>query len=217
MDFKVDGKTVVVVGGGFEGCRKIQSFLDSTAKITVVSDKFSKELLALAEQGKVMLCQVNIGDAKVFVGQLNPVPDMFLAVTDNSVLNAQLVRAAKNVGCMVYCVSDSCLSDFILPAVARVGDVRIAVSTGGRSPAVAKELRKRIEKLVTPEDLLTIELQEYLRILLKNSISNQRLRSKFLNEILNNINIKHALREGNLSMAKELSFKFVQNNEVATI
>ena len=61
---------------------------------------------------------------------------------------------------MVYAVDNPALSDFILPAVAQVGDVKVAVSTGGKSPAMARVLRERIEKLVTPEDLLEIELQE---------------------------------------------------------
>ena len=213
VDFKVDGKTVVVVGGGSEGYRKIQNFLDSTAEITVVSKEFSEGIKTVASQGKIILKQGQIGDVKNFIEQLKPKPDMLLAVTDNSELNSQLVKAAKAVGCIVYCVTDSSLCDFIFPAVARVGDVKISVSTGGRSPAIAKELRQRIEEFITLEDLLGIELQAYLRELFKNSISDQRLRSKFLNEIVNNIDIKQALKEGNICVAKELAIKFVQNKE----
>jgi precorrin-2 dehydrogenase/sirohydrochlorin ferrochelatase len=213
IDFKVDGKKVVVVGGGFEGCRKIQNFLDSTAEITVVSSEFSEDLKAIAAQGKIKLVQAEICDAKIFVEQLNPKPDMLLAATDDLELNSQLVKAAKNVGCLVYCVSDPSLGDFIFPAVARVGDVRIAVSTGGKSPAMAMELRKRIEEFVTLEDLLEIELQAYLRELLKGSVSDQRLRSSLLNEILNNVEIKQALSENNICVAKELALRFVQTRK----
>ncbi|MDR2700758.1 MAG: bifunctional precorrin-2 dehydrogenase/sirohydrochlorin ferrochelatase [Nitrososphaerota archaeon] len=214
IDFKVDGKTVVAIGGGLEGYRKIQNFMDSTAEITVFSSEFSGGIKTIAEQGKILLKQTQIVDVKKFIDQLNPRPDILLAVTDNSELNSQLVKAAKDAGCIVYCVTDPSLSDFIFPAVARVGDVRIAVSTGGKSPAMARELRQRIEEFVTLEDLLGIELQAYLRELLKSSISDQRLRSRFLNEILNNVDIKQALREGNICVAKELALKFVQNKEV---
>jgi len=216
IDFKVDGKKVVVVGGGSESFRKIQNFLDSTAEIIVVSYEFSEGIRSIAAQGKIVLKQVQIVDVKKFIEQLNPKPDLLLAVTDNSVLNSQLVLEAKTVGCLVYCVSDPSLSDFIFPAVARVGDVKIAVSTGGRSPAIAMELRQRIEEFVTLDDLLGIELQAYLREVFKNSISDQRVRSRFLNEILNNVNIKQALREGNICVAKELALKLVQNKEVKT-
>jgi siroheme synthase-like protein len=215
MDFKVDGKVVVVVGGGFEGCRKLKSFLDSSSvQITVVSAVFSDEVKSLAEQGKVKLVSAQITDAQLFVENLCLIPDVFLAVTDDSELNAKLVRAVRRVfGCLVYCVSDPSLSDFILPAVARVGEVRVAVSTGGQSPVVARVLRQRIERLITSEDLLAIELQVYLRKLLKSSVSESMVRSKFLNEILNNVDIKQALGEGKLNVAKELSLMLVQNIE----
>jgi precorrin-2 dehydrogenase/sirohydrochlorin ferrochelatase len=216
IDFKVDGKIVVVVGGGAEGYRKIQNFLCGAADIIVVSSEFSEGIKVFAEQGKISLKQTRIVDAKKFVEQLKPVPDLVLAVTDNAVLNSQLVKEAKAVGCMVYCVSDPSLCDFIFPAVARVGDVKIAVSTGGKSPAVSRMLRQRIERLVTSEDLLEIELQAYLRKLLKDCVVDQRARSKFLNEMLNNVDIKQALREGNLYVAKELSLKIVKDKEEAT-
>jgi precorrin-2 dehydrogenase/sirohydrochlorin ferrochelatase len=214
MDFKVDGKIVVVVGGGFEGYRKLKNFLDSTTKIIVVSGEFSENIKALAEQGKICLSQIQITDVQKFIDQLSPKPDMLLAVTNDAKLNVQLVMAAKEkFGCIVYCVSDPSLSDFILPAVARVGEVKIAVSTGGKSPAVARELRQRIEHLVTSEDLLAIELQAYLRKVFKDCIADQRTRSKLLNETLNNVDVKQALREGNLYVAKALSLKIVQNKE----
>ncbi len=213
MDFKLDGKTVVVVGGGLESYRKTQNFLDSGAQITVVSDEFSEGIKSLAQEGKIRLRKATVKDAQSFIDNLSPKPDVFLAVTNNSELNSQLVKAAKTKGCIVYSVDAPALSDFILPAVAKVGDVKIAVSTGGRSPAMARELRQRIEKFVTPEDLLEIELQAYLRGVLKVSVVDQRERSRFLNEILNNVDIKQALRDGKLCLAKEYAIKHLQSKE----
>ncbi|MCL1970796.1 MAG: bifunctional precorrin-2 dehydrogenase/sirohydrochlorin ferrochelatase [Candidatus Bathyarchaeota archaeon] len=215
IDFNVNEKKVVVVGGGAEGYRKLQNFLGSTAEITIVSSEFSEGVKSIAVQGRISLKQMRIVDVKKFIEQLNPMPDMLLAVTDDLELNRQLVVSAKDAGCIVYSVSDPSLCDFIFPAVAHVGDnVKIAVSTGGKSPAMAKELRQRIEGLVTREDLLEIELQAYLRDVFKGCISDQRVRSRFLKEILNNVDVKHALREGNICGAKELALKFVQNKEV---
>jgi precorrin-2 dehydrogenase / sirohydrochlorin ferrochelatase len=213
MDFKLEGKTVVVVGGGLEGCRKTQNFVDSGAQITVVSDEFSECTKSLAEQGKIRLHKVIIKDPQAFIDRLNPKPDLLLAITNNSDLNSQLVKAAKAKCCIVYSVDNPALSDFILPAVAKVGDVKIAISTGGKSPAMARELRQRIEKLVTPEDLLEIELQEYMRGVLKTRLPDQRERARFLNEILNNVDIKQALKDGNLCAAKELAAKLLKNKE----
>ena len=58
------------------------------------------------------MLKTEIQDAKVFVDSLNPKPDVLLAVTDDSKLNLELVKAAKSVGCMVYSVDDPSLSDF---------------------------------------------------------------------------------------------------------
>ena len=213
VDLRLAGKTVIVVGGGAEAYRKTQSFLDSGATIWVISKEFSSGILKLGEERKVILLKTDIKDGTSFVDCLNPKPDILLAVTNDSKLNLKLVQAAKAWGCMVYAVDNPALSDFILPAVARVGDVKVAVSTGGRSPAMAHVLRERIEKLVTPQDLLEIELQANVRGILKERVSDTKMRGKLLYEILNNDNIKEALSEGKLQEAQKLAMKLIEKRE----
>ena len=213
IDLKLHGKTIIVVGGGSEGYRKTQNFVDSGAKIWVISKDFSSGIQKLEEEKKVALVKTEIREAEAFVKSLNPKPDVFLAVTDNSKLNFELVKVAKSVGCMVYDVDNPTLSDFILPAVAHVGDVKIAVSTSGKSPAMAKALRERIEQLIQPEDLLEIELQSHLRSYLKEKFPDSNLRGKMLNEILNNDNIKQVLKEGKLLEAQEKAMKLIEKKE----
>ena len=150
---------------------------------------------------------------KFSLSSLNPKPDIFLAVTNESKLNLELVKAAKSAGCMVYSVDNPALSDFILPAVARVGDVKIAVSTSGKSPAMARALRERIEQMITPEDLLEIQLQHMFAVILKEQVPDPKVRSKMLYEILNNDNIKQVLKEGKLCEAQEIAMKLVEKKE----
>ncbi len=213
IDLKLDGKTVIVVGGGSESYRKTQSFIDSGAKIWVISKDFSSGIQKLGEEKKVALLKAEVQDAKAFVDSLNPKPDVFLAATDNSELNLELVKAAKSVGSMVYAVDNPAVSDFILPAVAHVGDVKIAVSTSGKSPAMSRALRERIEEMIQPEDLLEIELQSQIRSILKEQVSDPNVRSKLLNEILNNDNIKQVLKEGKLREAQEMAMKLIEKKE----
>ena len=210
IDLKLDGKTVIVVGGGSEGYRKTQNFVDSGAKIWVISKAFSSGIQKLHEAKKVALLKTEIQDAKAFVDSLNPKPDVLLAVTNDPKLNLELVKAAKSTGCMVYSVDNPALSDFILPAVARVGEVKIAVSTSGKSPVMARLLRQRIEKMITPEDLLEIQLQSHVRSILKKQVSDPKVRTKMLYAILNNDNIKQVLREGKLCEAQEIAMKILQ-------
>ncbi len=210
IDLKLDRKTVMVVGGGAEAYRKTQSFVDSGAKIWVIAREFSSGIQQLGKLEKVALLKIEIQDAKTFMDSLNPKPDVLLAITNESKLNMGLVKAAKAWGCMVYSVDNPALSDFILPAVAKVGDVRVAISTGGKSPAMARVLRQRIEKLVTPQDLLAIELQADVRGILKKRVSESKARSKVLYEILNNDNIKEALIEGKLQEAQKIAIKLIE-------
>jgi precorrin-2 dehydrogenase / sirohydrochlorin ferrochelatase len=210
IDLKLEGKTVMVVGGGAEAHRKLQSILGSGAKIWVISREFIEEIQKLGMEKKVALLKTGIKDAQAFVDSLSPKPYILLAATNDSGLNLGLVKAAKYYDCMVYAVDNPQLSDFILPAVAHVGDVKVAVSTGGKSPAMAHVLRERIEKLVTPQDLLEIELQEKARTALKTKVSDPSLRSKLLYEILNNVDIKRALSEGKLTEAEELATKLIE-------
>lgn len=209
IDLKLTGKTVMVIGGGAEATRKIQSFLDSGAKIWVISRDFSSELQKLGEEKRVALLKTGIKDAQVFVDSLSPKPYVLLAATNSSALNLELTKAAKHYGCMVYAVDNPELNDFILPAVAHVGDVKIAVSTGGKSPAMAHVLRERIEKMVTPQDLLAIQLQEKARAALKGKVSDQKERSKILYEIINSEGIKEALSKGKVAEAEELAIQLI--------
>lgn len=210
IDLKLDGKTVMVIGGGAEAYRKVQSVLDSGAKIWVISREFSEEMQRLGAEKKVALLKTGIKDPQAFVDSLNPKPYVLLAATNNSNLNLGLVKAAKYYGCMVYSVDNPQLSDFILPAVAHVGDVKVAVSTSGKSPAMAHVLRERIEKLVTPEDILEIQLQEKARLELKGVVDDPKERSKMLYEILNSVEIKNALSEGKITEAEELAMKLIK-------
>lgn len=214
IDLKIRGKTILVVGGGSEAYRKTQSIIDSGATIWVISREFSSGIERLAEEKKVALIKTEIQNATTFVNGLNPKPDLLLAVTDNSKLNSELVDAAKRLGSMVYSVDNPALSDFILPAVARVGDVKIAVSTSGKSPAMAKLLKERIQELIKPEDLLEIELQTCVRGILKEKVSDSKRRSEFLYKVLNDAEIKQALKQGKLHQAQELALKILEKGEV---
>jgi precorrin-2 dehydrogenase / sirohydrochlorin ferrochelatase len=210
IDLKLDGKTIMVIGGGAESYRKTQNFVDLGAKIWVISKNFSCGIQRLEAEGKISMLKTEIKDAKVFIESLNPKPDIVLAVTDNSKLNFELVVAAKAFCCMVYSVDNPALSDFNFPAVAHIGEVKIAVSTGGKSPAMASVIRERIERLITPQDLLSIQLQEKTRLDLKSRFSEPKKRSKLLYEILNNVNIKEALAKGRLIEAEELAHKLIE-------
>jgi len=209
VDLKVDGKCVVVVGGGSEGYRKTLDFVEAGAKVLVVSEEFSEGIQALNKSGKICLQKEKITDAEEFVDSFEPKPDLLVAVTNNHELNAELISSAKAIGCMVYAPDKPATSDFILPAVAKVGDVRIAISTSGKSPAMASVLRQRIEKMITPEDLLQIKLQSHLRQALKKQVTDHKVRRQLLYQIIEDAKVQGLLKEGKYEEAKEAAEKIL--------
>jgi precorrin-2 dehydrogenase/sirohydrochlorin ferrochelatase len=210
VDLNFNGKYVVIVGGGSESYRKTLSFVETGSKILVVSKAFSRGIKELHTMGKLELLRAEVKDGEAFVKNLKPKPDLLVAVTNDHKLNAQLVKHAKAAGCMVYSVDDPAISDFTLPALAKVGEVRIAISTAGKSPAMARVLRQRIEKMVTQEDLLQIKLQTYARAVLKKRIRDQKDRKQILYKTLKNEEIKRLLKEGKFDEAREMAMKILE-------
>jgi precorrin-2 dehydrogenase/sirohydrochlorin ferrochelatase len=211
IDLKLDGKYIIVVGGGAEGYRKTLSFVDSGAKILVVSRAFSSGIKKLQRINKVSLLETAVLDAEAFVKSLTPKPDLLVAVTNDHTLNTKLVKHAKSAGCMVYAVDNPSISDFILPALAKLGEVRIAISTSGKSPVMARALRQRIEKMVTQEDLFEIKLQTYARAILKKRIPDQKVRRKVLYRVLKDDEVTRSLKQGKIDEAKVIAMKIMEN------
>lgn len=210
VDLKLSGVNVVVVGGGRESYKKILKFLEEGSRITVYSRSFSAGFKRLKAEGKISLVEADVKDVKGFINSLEPKPDLLIAATDSQDFNAELASKAKAAGCMVYAIDDPSISDFTLPALARIGDVKVAVSTGGKSPAVARALRIRIKRMVKPEDLLQIQLQHQIREILKRRIADQRARRKIIYSVLVNKQIKELLRAGKMEEARLEAFKIIE-------
>jgi len=211
LDLSFEGKYVVIVGGGAEGYRKTLSFLDAGSKILVVSKTVSRGIKELHQAKKIDLLKADIKDGEDFINSLNPKPYLLIAVTNDNNLNLQLAKHAKSAGCMIYVTDNPSISDFIVPAVTKVGDVKIAVSTSGKSPAMARVLRKRIEGIITQEDLLQIKLQNYARTLLKQRISDQKVRRKVLCRILDSNQIKRLLKAGEFEKAQRVVMEILES------
>ncbi len=209
VDLRVEGKLVVVVGGGCEGYRKTLDFTKAGSKVLVISKEFSEEIQTLCKAGKICLQKEKVTDPDQFIESFEPKPDIIVAITNDHELNKAIIKKAKSSGCLAYAPDNPTNSDFILPAIAKIGDVQIAISTSGKSPAMASILRKRIEKTITPEDLLQIKLQNDLRQTLKKQVIDQKTRREILYNIIEDANVQTLLKEGKYQQAKEASEKIL--------
>ena len=205
---------MVVVGGGTEGYRKTLSFLDAGAKVLVISKTFSAGFKKLNSLGKVKLLIKDIRKGFSIFDDLRPSPDLLIVATSDRDLNQELSKQAKSNNYMVLAVDNPSISDFTQLAIARIGDFRIAISTGGKSPAMARVLRKRIEKIIKKEDVLQVQLQEFIRGILKQKVPAYKIRRRLLYTILKNDEIQKLLKNDELDKAKTIAMGLIKDTLV---
>lgn len=136
----IRGRKCVVAGGGPVALRKAKVLLEHGADVTVLSPELCSELTALAEGGRIRLLRRHY--------QMGDLQGAFMAIaaTDDSRVNQQVTEEARRGGVLVNVVDDAESSDFIVPSLVRRGDITIAISTAGKSPALARKIRARLEK-----------------------------------------------------------------------
>lgn len=141
----LDLKRSVVVGGGSIAFRKVEALLEAGAKVEVISPELVPGLQALAGSGLVSAIPRPYMEGDLAGAFL------VIAATDDPQINLRVCAEARRTGCLVNVVDDPAHCDFALPAVLRRGDLSIAISTGGASPALARRLRERLEGLIASE------------------------------------------------------------------
>jgi precorrin-2 dehydrogenase / sirohydrochlorin ferrochelatase len=149
---QLNGKKVVVVGGGRVAERKVTSLLETGAQISVISPDATELLRAKAIEGKLNwqsrpFEKADLKDAF-----------MIFAATNDSKLN-QAVKQAAEPRQLIAIADDTEGSDFHVPAYLQRGRLTIAVSTGGASPILAKQIRDQLEEQFDPS------YEEYLEFL----------------------------------------------------
>jgi precorrin-2 dehydrogenase/sirohydrochlorin ferrochelatase len=135
--------------------RKVEGLLAAEFKVKVISPKLTAELQSLVSSGAISYIKRSYRD-----GDLEGAFVVIAATNDPSVNQAIWAEAGQR-GCLVNVVDDPRHSNFILPAVLKRGEMSVAISTGGSSPALARRLREQLDSLIGPEyELLTEVLAE---------------------------------------------------------
>ena len=92
--------------------------------------------------------------------------------------------------------------NIIVPTSFNIGEIEISIFTNGKSPLMARQLRKKIQSIITEEDVLEIELQSYARSILKKTVDNQKDRKEYLYDILDDEKIKEFIKNNQIDEAK---------------
>jgi len=208
IDLLLEGKEALIVGGGEVGERKTLQLLDAGAVVTVVSREFTARLLSLGREGKVRLKTSDVRDESL-MEKLGLKPKVVIVSLNDRSLNRSVSEQARSTGALVSVVDDPSISDFAMPAVAKVGDIRIGVSTGGRSPAMAAVIRRRVEGMITERDLLQVDLQSYVRRVAKRHISTHKGRRRALQMVIEDSKVNGLLERGRINEAKRLAERII--------
>ena len=148
INLNIEGRRCVVVGGGEVAARKVIGLLDAGATVHVVSPEVCPEIQALPVRVSLRpFCEADVDWAAVVI-----------AATDDPDVNARVVAAAQLANVPVNVADQPGLCSFFLPAVVRRGALVVSVSTSGASPALAKAIRRKLDKEFGEEYAEFIEL-----------------------------------------------------------
>jgi precorrin-2 dehydrogenase / sirohydrochlorin ferrochelatase len=147
----LEGRRVTVIGGGDVALRKVRDLLEAGAVVRVVAPEVHAELIALADDRSDRLSLEKRGYLE---GDLEGTTLVFSA-TSSVEVNKRVFREAEARGIFINAVDDPPNCSFIVPSMLRRGELIVAVSTGGASPALAARLRRSLEKAL-PENIETV-------------------------------------------------------------
>jgi precorrin-2 dehydrogenase / sirohydrochlorin ferrochelatase len=216
VDLNVDGKYVIVIGGGTEGVRKVRGLLGQNCKITVISNRFNRYLLNLDKGGKIQLVKAKLKDAKILDDYKNPF--LILAATNDKLLNRKLVDKGRQMGSFVYAADDPPYSDFSYASIINIeGIMQVAISTSGKSPIMARKVRIKAERIlrrvIKRSDIENTKLQEFARIAARPKIKTLDKRKEFLYSIIHDQQIQNLIKEDRFEDAKSTTLKLLEKWE----
>jgi precorrin-2 dehydrogenase / sirohydrochlorin ferrochelatase len=151
------GKPVVVIGGGTIAHQKMENLVAAAAEVTVVSPDLNPEMQALKDEGRFRHIEREYepGDLEGY--------DLAFVATDDRSANETVWKEGRERKIWVNAVDDIPNCDFIMPGIVRKGELIIAISTSGLSPAIARKVREDLEEFLTEEDAILLDLAAEVR------------------------------------------------------
>jgi precorrin-2 dehydrogenase/sirohydrochlorin ferrochelatase len=188
-------RDVVVVGGGPVAERKVKALLDCHAQVKLISPKITPGLKRIVRKR-----QVQWHRRPFRKGDLRRASLVF-ATTDNLEVNHLITASARKSHKLVNVANLPGESNFLVPAVVRRGNLIIAVSTSGHSPALARKIRQELDRAFGHELSRFIEILGKIRQALMERIPHQGQRKRILDRLIHS-EVLDLLRSGHLAQAK---------------
>jgi siroheme synthase-like protein len=185
----IEERDVLIIGGGNVCARKAETMMKYGAHVTIVSPDFTDEIEQWAREGVLELRRKPYEEADLTGASI------VIASTDDPCINARIARDCRRRKIPVNVVDVTHLCEFIVPAIVERGTIQIAVSTGGKSPALARTLKEDLQKFVGPEYDEVNQVLGSLRTAAKKILPTDLDRKRFFDGIIAS-GILEMLREG---------------------
>ena len=202
----LQNRPVLVVGGGHVAERKIDNLLCTGSKLTIVAPRITDHLQSLVNEGKVLHQQREFIDSDL--------ENTFLVVaaTDNTSINQHIATCCHQQNILVNVVDNAELCSYIVPSVVDRSPVTIAVSTGGASPVLARQLRMKLETMVPSSCGQLAAITEEFRDAVKARFESTEQRKKFWEHALKGP-FAELVYAGQVQQARELLQQLLQQGD----
>lgn len=185
LHLSLEGKTVLIVGGGTVASRKVQSLLPSGATITIIAPSISHELQTLLSTSNLK------AEERIYTSADLDGVFLVIAATNNHITNQQIANDCKAQGIMVSVVDNPTAGNCIFPALLQRGDLTISVSTAGKCPGYAAFIRDTIASSIGHKygEILQQLAAEREKLLTdgKSRPYNSKILQSRINELLDNM------------------------------
>lgn len=174
----IEERDVLIVGGGNVCARKAETMMRYGARVTIVSPAVTDEIAGWAASGALSILRKHYEESDL-VGR-----SLVIASTDDLCVNARVARDCRRRHIPVNVVDVTHLCEFIVPAIVEQGSIQVAVSTGGKAPALARTLRQDLQRLIGPEYAEVNDILGSLRAGAKKTLPTDADRKRFFDGII---------------------------------
>lgn len=195
INLDLTDRRCAVVGGGAVALRKVRSLLEAGAKVTVISPDLAEPLACMAERREIARRKKRYEDGDL--------AGFFLVIcaSDQAAVNRRAAGEAQRRGALVNVTDGVCPGDFTVPAQVRRGDLLFTVSTGGKSPALSRQLRRELALRYGEEYAIYLDLLAKMRAELKGILPESKTRVSFWQEAMNQ-GVLDLIKQGKLEKAE---------------
>lgn len=199
------GKSVLIIGQYRVLEFKTEKLLEAGAKIKLISNALSTKMQQYVASGQITQYKDTFKEKYL--------DDVWLVIcgSDDSDLKTKIAQAADNRKILCNFVDEAPISSFISPSVITRGDITIAISTKGKSPALNKYIKNMINNTIGDEFKFLADLLGKIRPKVINNISNLKQRSELFDAIVNNPKVLDLIRRNKYTQAEKLVMSFIDN------